>query len=115
MSRNPRRTFAVAFSSRGKAAPASNVRPLSVPPREEDEVLEFLAGRVLRLLEVAGERGQSVYELVLATELTVQGVLDAIRELQRCGCTIRPRLCYERNLELVFVLRTKLPNIGGAQ
>lgn len=79
------------------------------------EVLEFRSGQILRLLEVAGGRGQSVYSLMQATELDEQGVLDCIRILQRANISIRAELDYARDLELLFILETRLPKIGGAR
>jgi len=76
-----------------------------------DEELQFQAGRVLRLLETAGERGMNLYGLALALDgMRLQTILDIIRHLQLCGARIHPRLAYERNLELVFVLT--LPKAG---
>jgi hypothetical protein len=88
----------------------SNVRKVPMPPAEAPEVLEFRAGQILQFLEVAGERGATVYDLLQLTELDPQGVLDAIRILQTGGCRIRAELDYAGNLELFFIL-TKLPDI----
>jgi hypothetical protein len=75
-------------------------------PVSADEELQSQAGRILYLLDSAGERGCDLYSLVLAMDgLRLQHIFNIIRHLQFCGCDIRPRLAYERNLELVFVLK----------
>jgi hypothetical protein len=103
-----------AFSAKRLKDPACNKIRLPKPFRteEEPEVLEFRAGQILKLLEVAAERGCSVYDLTLPTELDAQGVLDAVRALQTRGCRIRAKLDYAGNLELFFILlETQLPDI----
>ena len=75
---------------------------ISPGPSEE---IQYKAGQILRLLEVSEERGQSVHDLMLATELSPDDVLTAITYLKSCGVKIRSEMSYEsRYLELVFVL-----------
>jgi hypothetical protein len=72
---------------------------------EPSEEIQFKAGQILRLLEVSAERGQSVHDLILATELDPGEVLEAVRYLQNSGVKIRSEISYEsRYLELVFLL-----------
>ncbi len=75
-----------------------------VTPDPSDEI-QFAAGRILRLLEVSAARGQSVHDLMLATEIESDEVLEAVRYLQNSGVKIRSEISYEsRYLELVFLL-----------
>lgn len=69
------------------------------------EEIQYASGRILRLLEVSAERGESVHELMTATDLEADEVLEAIRYLQNSGVRIRSEISYEsRYLELVFLL-----------
>ena len=75
-----------------------------ISPQPSEEI-QYKAGQILALLEVSAERGQSVHELMTATELSSDDVLAAIAYLKSCGVKIRSEMSYEsRYLELVFVL-----------
>jgi hypothetical protein len=75
-----------------------------IPPQPSEEI-QYKAGQILRLLEVSAECGESVHELMTATELSADDVLLAVAFLKNCGVKIRSEMSYEsRYLELVFVL-----------
>jgi hypothetical protein len=72
---------------------------------EPGEEIEYAAGRMLRLLEISEEYGQTVHDFMLATELSSDDVLAAIAYLKNCGLKIHSEMSYEsRYLELVFLL-----------
>jgi hypothetical protein len=74
-------------------------------PTQPSEEIQYKAGQILRLLEVSAERGESVHEVMTATELSSDDVLLAVAYLKNCGLKIRSEMSYEsRYLELVFLL-----------
>jgi len=76
-----------------------------ISPDTVSEEIQYKAGQILRLLEVSAESGESIHELMTATELSSDDVLLAVRYLNTCGLKIRSEISYEsRYLELVFVL-----------